>query len=384
MDSSAQLDAASKINIFLKGVSREHKKEVFQEIITSTGRDDDWTKFQNFILLINERSRHTAACGNDSDNSASTVDSSESKSEPESSSESDSSSESSGSRSDSEGLHKQQRHAKKSKKGKEVKKHKSTKKTKHHSSGVVAPIPASTSTPPKPLVDEELAKVMEGLKIFTAEVMNILKNNTSARPVSKKNKFRCLWDDKICGTTEHLTSKPSECPQFQQDVRNGWKVKVMKSRDSLKEFYHLDDAEGTFMKPLIGDGGCRKRILNTFKQQAGVTASLNVISVEVKHTAIAKALEDMYQQQHDVVMNLATQAAISAAHQATGTPPDQTTANSGANNQETDDPENMEMDTPPVLNLEVEKLKLEQARHKVESNKRLFDKEARTHSLIRA
>ncbi|KAJ3381311.1 hypothetical protein HDU80_001856, partial [Chytriomyces hyalinus] len=44
----------------------------------------------------------------------------------------------------------------------------------------------------------------------------------------------------------------------------------------------------------------------------------------------------------------------------------------------------MEVDTPPVLNLEVEKLKLEQIKHKVESNKRLFDKEARTHSLIRA
>ncbi|KAJ3376425.1 hypothetical protein HDU80_004067 [Chytriomyces hyalinus] len=106
MDSSAQPDAASKINIFLKGVLREHKKEVFQEIITSTGRDDDWTKFQNFILLINECSRHTAACGNNSDDSASTVDSSESESEPESSSESDSPSESSGSGSDSEGSHK--------------------------------------------------------------------------------------------------------------------------------------------------------------------------------------------------------------------------------------------------------------------------------------
>ncbi|KAI8827859.1 hypothetical protein BJ741DRAFT_654031, partial [Chytriomyces cf. hyalinus JEL632] len=105
---------------------------------------------------------------------------------------------------------------------------------------------------------------------------------------------------------------------------------------------------------------------------------------DARHTTIAKALEDMYQQQHDVVMNLATQAAISTASQATGTPPDQTTANSRANNQETIDPENMEVDTPPVLNLEVEKLKLEQARHKVESNKRLFDKEARTHSLIRA
>ncbi|KAJ3378733.1 hypothetical protein HDU80_002709, partial [Chytriomyces hyalinus] len=282
MDSSAQPDAASKINIFLKGVSREHKKEVFQEIITSTGRDDDWTKFQNFILLLNERSKHTAACGNDSDDSASTVDSSESESKSESSSESESPSESSGSGSDSEDSHKRRRHAKKSKKGKEVKKHKSSKKTKHHSSGVVAPIPASTPTPPKPSVDEEMAKVMEGLKIFTAEVTNMLKNNTSARPVSKKSEFRCLWDNKLCGTTEHPTSKPNECPQFQQDVRNGWKVKVMKSRDGLKEFYHLDDADSTFVKPLIGDGGCRKRILDTFKQQAGVTVSSNVISVEVK------------------------------------------------------------------------------------------------------
>ncbi|KAJ3222939.1 hypothetical protein HDU78_011546, partial [Chytriomyces hyalinus] len=82
---------------------------------------------------------------------------------------------------------------------------------------------------------------------------------------------------------------------------------------------------------------------------------------DARHTATAKELEDMYQQQHDVVMKLATQAAISASTQATG-----------------------EVDTPPVLNLEVEKLKLEQIKHKVESNKRLFDKEARTHSLIRA
>ncbi|KAI8832502.1 hypothetical protein BJ741DRAFT_614686, partial [Chytriomyces cf. hyalinus JEL632] len=55
---------------------------------------------------------------------------------------------------------------------------------------------------------------------------------------------------------------------------------------------------------------------------------------DTRHTATAKKLEDMYQQQHDIVMKLATQAAISAATQATGTLPDQTTANNTANNHE--------------------------------------------------
>ncbi|KAJ3234087.1 hypothetical protein HDU77_000470, partial [Chytriomyces hyalinus] len=108
------------------------------------------------------------------------------------------------------------------------------------------------STPPKPSVDKELAKVMEGLKIFTTEV--------------------------ICGTSEHPTSKPSECPQFQQDICNGWKAKTMKSRDSLKEFFHLYYAENTFVKLMIENGRCQKRILDTFKQQAGVSASSNDIT----------------------------------------------------------------------------------------------------------
>jgi hypothetical protein len=119
------------------------------------------------------------------------------------------------------------------------------------------------------------------MKLERARVEKLMKDMDAEKERQQQianRPFLCIWCDRPAGTSEHPERKSADCPQFKEDVKNGWKVKVIQVDG--KDRFALDD--GYQLWANLGKGGCRQKVLEEFAARAGAKIISCSIAEEIK------------------------------------------------------------------------------------------------------
>ncbi|ORY44101.1 hypothetical protein BCR33DRAFT_738269 [Rhizoclosmatium globosum] len=246
-----------KINTFLKAFDEIKRKHILHQILGAGGKIKyDWEKFRRVINEMDIVDRKASSLSKGTGNEYFDSDDSELEEAAVSSSDSEP---------EITKKHKHTKTAAKSSKPDNLSKSEKTDSQKTQTKELSKetkpkqdpkkPASASTPTPVSTPDVNEVAELMEKMKLFFS--------GTLEKPIPPKKPFLCKYCDKVTGTTEHpgKVFQLNKCEQLNHDKDvNNWPIAVKRNENDQMAVYYKD---AEMKQTYFGKGGQRQLILDT-------------------------------------------------------------------------------------------------------------------------